>query len=99
MTLLFFLLLRTTSMSISPRVLIRFHLSKGATNATVVAAGGNDTVVAALTFASSSIQAGDGDDSLSISVLSLSTLTAGSGADTINLAKGYFVRGLYKPGK
>ena len=46
------------------------QLSKGATNATVSAAGGNDTVVAALTLSSSSIQSGDGEDSLSISVLS-----------------------------
>ena len=36
---------------------------KGATNATIAAAGGNDTVVAALTLSGSSIQSGAGNDS------------------------------------
>ena len=61
-------------------------LNRGLTNSTVVAAGGNDTVVAALTVAGSSIAAGAGDDSLSISVLSNSTITGASGADTITIA-------------
>ena len=78
-------------MSILLQVMTHFPFAKGATNATVSAAAGNDTVVAALTLASSSIESAAGDDSLSISVLSLSTLTAGSGADSINLAKGCFV--------
>ena len=41
-------------MSILLKALILCHLAKGATNATVAAAAGNDTVVAALTLASSS---------------------------------------------
>ena len=69
-TLLSLLLQLMTSMSLSQKALILCPLSKGATNATVAAAGGNDTVIANLTLANSSIQAGAGDDSLSISVLS-----------------------------
>ena len=53
-------------MSLSLKVLTLFIFSKGATNATIAAAGGNDSVVAALTLASSSIESADGDDSLSI---------------------------------
>ena len=60
---------------------------KGATNATVVAAGGNDTVVAALTSLEAQLRLQLVILTF-ISVLSLSTLTAGSGADSINLEDG-----------
>ena len=59
---------------------------RGATNATVAAAAGNDTIVAALTLANSSIESAAGADSLSFCAGS-STIYAGSGADSINLSK------------
>ena len=61
-------------------------LNRGLTNGTVVAAGGNDTLVAALTVSGSSIAAGAGNDSISVSVLSNSTISGASGADTITIA-------------
>ena len=61
-------------------------LNRGLTNGTVVAAGGNDTVVAALTLLAARLLLELVDDSLSISVLSNSTVTGASGADTITIA-------------